>query len=112
MVTRDPGWALRMTADELNIDKKTTRESSMKIYGTGRPARSSLHSDSPMSNRNGRRASCQVFNKTFQDNPSFIHCIFIFPKVKTALKGESFQDVEDIKENINALYLNASVECL
>jgi hypothetical protein len=40
---------------------------------------------------------------------------FLFPTVKTALKGKMFQDVEDIKENVtaelNAVLLEASADC-
>jgi hypothetical protein len=49
-----------------------------------------------------RLSSCQDFVQTCQDNPSFLDCIFLFPKAKTALKGKGFQDVEDIKENVTA----------
>jgi hypothetical protein len=34
----------------------------------------------------------QDFIQTFQDNPNFLHCIFLFSKVKTALK-EMFHNV-------------------
>jgi hypothetical protein len=47
-----------------------------------------------------RLTSCQDFIQTNQDNASFLDCIFIFPEVKTALKGKRFQDVEDIKKNV------------
>jgi hypothetical protein len=42
-------------------------------------------------------------------------CIFLFPKVKTALKGKRFQDIKDIKKNmmaeLKAVRLEAFAKC-
>jgi hypothetical protein len=62
-------------ADELNIDKKATREPSMKIYGTGRSAQSSFHTDLPMSNTSGDTHHAKASSR-LHDNPSFIYCNF------------------------------------
>jgi hypothetical protein len=40
--------------------------------------------------------------KSCQGNPSFLCYIFLVAKVKTALKGKTFQDAEDIKKNVTS----------
>jgi hypothetical protein len=79
-----------MTANELNINKEMIRQSSTKIYRRGRLMGGQ---------KQWRLSSCQGFIQTCQDNPSFRYCIFLFPNVKNALKGNGFQNVDDIKKN-------------
>jgi hypothetical protein len=43
-------------------------------------------------------ASCQDFNQICQDNPSFLDCIIIFSKVKTALKERSFRMLKTLRK--------------
>jgi hypothetical protein len=66
----------------------------MSIYGRGGSAQSSSHTEAQ------RLTSRQGFIQTCQDNPNFIYGISLVPKVKTALEGKRFQDVEDIKSNV------------
>jgi hypothetical protein len=84
-VLRGRPLALRMMADELNVSKETIRESSVKIYGRGRSAKSSSYRRAD-EQKQRRLASCQDFIQTCQDNPNFLYCIFLFPKIKTVLK--------------------------
>jgi hypothetical protein len=76
-------------------------KSSMKIYGRGLSAWSSLHTDARRGRSNGH-ISCQGFVQNCQNNPNFINRIFLFPKVETALKRKRHQDVARIKENLTA----------
>jgi hypothetical protein len=71
----------------------------MKIYGRGSSAQSSAPTDSWTSWSIGDSHHAD-FIQTCQDNPSFLCCIFLFPEVKTALKGKRFQDNEDMKKNV------------
>jgi hypothetical protein len=54
-------------------------------------------------------ASCQDYIQTCQDNPSFLDSIFLIRKLKSELKGNRFQDVEDIRKNVTG-ELNAVLE--
>jgi hypothetical protein len=91
-----------MMADELSIDMEMIRRIlhedllKRKICAKFVPHRLTEEQ------KQRRLTSCQGFVQTCQDNASFLYCIFIFPKVKTALKGKRFQDVEDIKKNVTA----------
>jgi hypothetical protein len=100
-----------MMAEELNIIRRRFVKSSMKIYGKGRSAQSSSHTDSRRSKSNGDFGSFQGFIQSCQGNSCFLYCNFIFPKVKSAFRGKSFHDVEDVKKNVtdelNAVPLEA-----
>jgi hypothetical protein len=75
MVTRGRRWALRMMSDEVNINKETIRQILRKIYGRGRSAQSSSHSDLTDKLKQRSLTSCQGFVQTCQGNPSFLDCI-------------------------------------
>jgi hypothetical protein len=67
----------------------------MKIYGKGRSTRiSSRRLTGKQKQR--RLVSCQGVIQICQDNPTFLDCIFLFPKAKTAYKVKKSQNVEDI----------------
>jgi hypothetical protein len=85
----------------------------VKICGRGRSTRSSSHTDSRVNRSIGNsyhaKTSFRLVNKI---QISWLH--FLFPKVKSALKGKRSQDVEGIKENltaeVNAVPLEAFVD--
>jgi hypothetical protein len=65
-----------------------------------------------------RLTSCQDLIHNYHANPSFLsflYWIFLFPKIKTTLKGKRFQDVENIKKKVtaelNTVPLEAFVDC-
>jgi hypothetical protein len=100
MMTRDRRLTLRMVADELN--KETIRQilhgdlRKRKICAKFVPHRLTG------GQKQRRLTSCQDSTHTCQDNPSFLDFMFLFPKVKTALKGKWFKDVKDINKNVTA----------
>jgi hypothetical protein len=69
----------------------------MKIQGRGRSAQSSSHTDSH-EHKQRRLASCQGFIQTCQDTPSFLDCIFPFPKAETSLKERGFRMLRALTE--------------
>jgi transposase len=105
MMTRDHQWALKMMANGSNISKEMTRQILREDVRKKMCAKFVPH----------RLTSCQGFIQTCQDSPNILACIFLFPKVRTALKGEGFQDAEDIKTNVtvemNAVPFEAFADC-
>jgi hypothetical protein len=112
MVTRDRRWALRMMADELNVNKETILQilhedlQKRKIYAKFVPQR---FADGQKQQRETR-----IMPKLYPDlsrQSQFLDYIFLFPQVKTTLKGKSFQNVSDIKEydvtGLNLVHLEA-----
>jgi hypothetical protein len=94
MVTRVREWALTMMSDELNISKETIRQILHEDFRK-RVCVKFVPQRLTDEQKQGRLTSCQDFIQICQDNSSFLDCIFLFPKVNTALKGKRFQDVED-----------------
>jgi hypothetical protein len=86
----------------------------MKIYGRGRSAQF-VPRRLPDEQEQRRLTSCPEFIQTSQDNPTFLYCIFLLPEVKTALRGERFQDVEDMKRDVTnetqVVLLEAFADC-
>jgi hypothetical protein len=73
----------------------------MKIYGRGKSAQSSSHTDSWMNRSNGDSHHPKISYRLGKTIPIFL-IAFFFPKVKTALKRKRLKDAEDIKKNIMA----------
>jgi hypothetical protein len=90
-----------MMADELKVNKGTIRQIPHEDLRKKNICEKFPHRRMD-EQRQRKIASCQDFVQTCQDNPSFLHCIFLFPKAKTVLKGKGFQDVEDFKKNVTA----------
>jgi hypothetical protein len=89
-----------MMVDEFNINKETICQPSMKICRTGRSAQNSSHTDSWTSITSRDTHHDKASSRLVKTIPIFFIAYFLFPKVKTALKGKKFQDVEDIKKNM------------
>jgi hypothetical protein len=107
-------WAVRMMTNELNVNKETIPQSSMKIYRRRRSAQSSSHTDSRMSRSNGDSYHAKTSFRLVKIILFFL-LHFLFPNMKTALKAKRFQDVENIKINVTAelkaVALEAFVDC-
>jgi hypothetical protein len=52
-----------------------------------------------MSRSNGDTHHAKALSRLGQDNPKFLGCIFLFPKVKTALKGKMFQKTKEKRDD-------------
>jgi hypothetical protein len=100
-----------VVADEYNTNKETIRQILHEDLRKRRICRKFVPHRLTDEQKKRRLTSCQNFMQICQDSPRFICCIFLFPKVKTALKGKRFQDVEGIKiylrVKLNAVSLEA-----
>jgi hypothetical protein len=84
MVTREDRWALKMMADELNVNKETIHHILREDVRKVRPTQT---------HRRAEATETRIPVSSLD---------FLFPKLKTAFKGKRFQDVEGIKENVTA----------
>jgi hypothetical protein len=73
-----------MMADELNINKETIRQSSMKI--TEEKNVRKIRPTQTHGRTEATETLCQGFIQTWQENLNFLYCNFLFPKMKTLLK--------------------------
>jgi hypothetical protein len=95
MVTRDRQWALKML-DELNINKEMIHQILhedlwKKISTKFIPNRLTDEQ------KQWGFTSCQDFIQTYHDNTNFLEYIFLFPKVKTALKERGFRMLKTLR---------------
>jgi histone-lysine N-methyltransferase SETMAR len=76
MVTRDRLWALRMMADEPNINKKRIHQILREDLRKREICAKFVPHRLTDEQKEWRLTSCQDFIQTRQDNPSFLDCIF------------------------------------